>query len=458
MVAMSSSGMAAARISELTLLNASQLFEQKIPLRQRYSPGQVMIKLSEKYIHAIREFVQTIDYEDWYQTQQADHPYTRLVKIVSKLHSDFMDEGNVHHMIQTVVARFMGADGRVERTGLVAKSETSEDAELLVGLIKTEIEAYPCEYELRIELPSAQIFGEFKLELAPGIHLICNPYNFSPYGGKNEALARALIQSSDKNSTYLLIEASGYGDWNTDTPMARGALARARQASFILATYGVTERAWYSEKIARCSLTERASGGRWQLELPQAIAACFSDLTFKLTQLTIYEKKGLSILNVKERPAETDAERVSALTRIVQPVGRYFASAGHCDHPSVAAAIEWYQDSIYADNQTFAYLAACIGLEALLAGNDHLDSMTSRLIDRYSFLLGAGRKERQSLADEYSNVLKVRGKLVHAKQSRLTGEDKRYLDKVQAMLLRVIWRELQSIYQSSQDAIGTSIK
>jgi hypothetical protein len=101
-------------------------------------------------------------------------------------------------------------------------------------------------------------------------------------------------------------------------------------------------------------------------------------------------------------------------------------------------------DACYSDNQTLAYLAACIGLEALLGGGDeHLDDMSRRLADRYAYMLGKARSARQMLQSDYLEILKVRGRLVHARDSRLSGDALGSLERATNMLARVIRHELE---------------
>ena len=72
-----------------------------------------------------------------------------------------------------------------------------------------------------------------------------------------------------------------------------------------------------------------------------------------------------------------------------------------------------------------------------------MDAMSSRLCDRYGFLLGAGRNERERLSLEYRDILNLRGKLVHARSKRLTAGEREKLSQVQRMLAKVIDREIE---------------
>ena len=127
------------------------------------------------------------------------------------------------------------------------------------------------------------------------------------------------------------------------------------------------------------------------------------------------------------------------------------------DVRALVSALEWAHDSIYTENQTLAYLAACIGMEALLGeGQDgkesNLDQMSKRLADRYAYLMGNGRSDRKRLSAEYDEVRILRGRLVHGRKARLTVGEQATLHKAQTMLLNVIWKELRQMRGERQIA------
>jgi hypothetical protein len=179
------------------------------------------------------------------------------------------------------------------------------------------------------------------------------------------------------------------------------------------------------------------------------LVRCFRGIAPNEKKLVVHDElSATTLLLGKSRPAITDDERARALESALHPATRFFRAAKHDDFATVSAAIDWYQDSVFSDNQTFSYLAACIGLESLLGGDEHMDGMSKRLADRYAFLLGKGRSERNALASDYTKVLKLRGTLVHAKTARLTDDDRETLSLAQEMLMKAIWHELHHMYRS----------
>jgi hypothetical protein len=136
----------------------------------------------------------------------------------------------------------------------------------------------------------------------------------------------------------------------------------------------------------------------------------------------------------------------------LQPLVDYFALNNLAEHKSINAAIEWHEDSITADNQTFAYLAACIGIEALLGDEENMDSMSKRLSDRYAYMLGVSKIDRDLRRAQYMSILNVRGKVVHAKASRLGSGELGYLRQAQSILREVIFHELNLLKKSARPA------
>jgi hypothetical protein len=414
--------------------------------------GRKLIKLSGKYRSAIDAYVKGISLEGWYQTPQTNTVYRELVELITNLHGKFMDEGDVHSMLQDEVAYFIfsGPEGRA---GKLSDPMFADDASMLADKILAKIESFPRAYELRVELPAAQFFGDFDSELSARASIVAGPYDFvERYVNMQSALARAL-EVGHKKATYLLLRVEGYGGTDyggnaADAPATREAISLAKQIAFVLTAHGIVDQKAYAVEKARCSLTDLTTKADSRVELPQSAMDCFSSLAFNIENLRVYDySNASSLLGGSNRPTKDDDERLHALTRCMTSVARFFSTASHPDHASIVAAMEWHQDSLYADNQTFAYLAACIGLEALLAGSETLGNMTRQLVDRYSFLMGTSRQERDRLSKDYKHILHLRGELVHAKQSRLGHAERGYLRKVQGMLSQVIWRELQNMYR-----------
>jgi len=182
------------------------------------------------------------------------------------------------------------------------------------------------------------------------------------------------------------------------------------------------------------------------LRLPEFLLRYMQTLVPDWQKLRYYEPGG-TLLGGRMRPPENEGERLEALPVSLHAAKGFFEQCNNPDYPAIAAAMEWYVDSKTAENQTFSYLAACIGVEAILGedGAERMETMTARLSDRYGFLLGVGRQDRKRLAEEYYSVLKLRGTLVHARRKRLTQQEQGLLHKAQALLRALIDKEVRTL-------------
>ncbi|RAN44242.1 hypothetical protein RB25_20520 [Herbaspirillum rubrisubalbicans] len=100
--------------------------------------------------------------------------------------------------------------------------------------------------------------------------------------------------------------------------------------------------------------------------------------------------------------------------------------------------------SHFTGNDTLAFVAGCIGLEALLSDpKENISQMTARLADRFAFQIGKNRAERQALIEKFTRVFDVRGKLVHAKQRALDSSAKEALDLLHDLLDKLLLHELR---------------
>lgn len=232
------------------------------------------------------------------------------------------------------------------------------------------------------------------------------------------------------------------------------ALSVTKQLAFLLNAFKITHPE-YSLKTSKADLKiyERSTSRVEPISLPHGMSKTFGVMKINESKLTIPDdsKKLQSLLAIgATKPATTNEEYIEGFKSSLSPIKEYFSHQEHPDFPAISAAIEWYQDSIESDNQTFSYLAACIGLEALIGTEDHMDAMSKRLTDRYAALMGKGRTDRNALAMKYQTVLRLRGEIVHAKSARLTAKHSSSLSDVQKMLWDVIWHEIKQMYKGNE--------
>ena len=425
----------------------------KQPYSSVNSPHKIVVK--GKYLAPIEKYVSTLIIGENFLFRW-NPECEELQETIVNIHKSFLNKSNALAIIFNLCFELEAENqGRI---GPLSDLNNADLRVLLVGRIKGYLESLPRKYTLRIELPSFPKWGAAILDISKSIRIVAA--NSQP-----NTLATLLrptpIPVNGKVlpnfNTYIEFSASGYSEWSTDSLTASVCLSLAKQCAFILTTHGSCQRN-FSQNKARATLTDDSVGQTMEINLPDSVARCFGQLIPNEKKLLVYDNRGATLLTDAGRPAETDEEKCKAFSNILYDAVRYFESEAHPDFEGISTAIQWHQDSIFADNQSFAYIAACIGLEALFGSDNHLENMSKRLADRYAFLLGKNRSEREKMITEYTSVLSLRGRLVHSKAARLSEADSELLRTAQSMLLNSIWHELYAMYKARVDIASEASK
>jgi hypothetical protein len=258
----------------------------------------------------------------------------------------------------------------------------------------------------------------------------------------------------------LEVTIRGYA--NASSPNSHGlanAVAVAKQLSFLMVYARLGRSASWQRVRATARLTDSVTTQTSEFRLPEGLAIELGSLEADTEVLKVWEQgKGGGLLSGEMRLAQTDAEKLKAFLALPPRVHRFYSRPHLPGFDRVAAAIEWHQDSQQNDDQTLAFLAACIGLESVFGEEEKgMTELTSRLQDRYAFMLGKDREDRKRLAKDFADVLQVRGALVHARATRLRDKDLKQLHKVREMLWQSIHHELKPfISESVKSASGVS--
>lgn len=404
-----------------------------------------------KSLDAITEYADGIVFNDSFPTSD-NAPTAKLRDLIASLHRDCMSEEDARAFLFSELIMF---NQLVSDNGKRCPSD-AEQAGLrirFVAHLKARIEALPDRYVVRIELPSFAELPASEIRISDFARVRIDAHQIESAETKyTSRLAQALSGIAPKAPlvhAHLEIDAVGFCDGSSDSSTASRCHSIAKQCAFLMTVSGAAHNGW-ERKTASATFSPSPYGsGSSEFSLSHSLSKCYGNLTPDRSKWKVYDvKAGQSLLGGQLRSPENDDERISALQESLAPIERFLACAGEPDHESLAAAMEWHQDSIFADNQTFSFLAACIGLEALLGSDVHMDAMSRRLADRYAFLMGRGRTERTALAQRYEAVLNLRGKLVHAKAARLNAEDRSLLYQAQAMLAQLIWHEMHEMYRT----------
>jgi hypothetical protein len=335
------------------------------------------------------------------------------------------------------------------RQGLLSAPENDDLRQDFIGTLKSALESLPRQYSIHIELPRFPDLGAFSIPINDTVELVGVPHDFND---QKNALARALMAPTTDRSVCLKVQSSGYASsFDGSSAVADGLSLAKQSAFFLMAGTALAPLGRFRDVYARATITQVGYPTE-KITLPDGIARFFGGLDLS-DDLEVPDDEGASssasLLTAPNKKAVTPNEKIRAIKIRLARADAFFSHRGHPDFAAICAAIEWYFDAISTSNETLAYLAACIGLEAVLgygeSTQERMDAMTQRLGDRYGFLVGRSRGEREKLAEQYRAVLRARGELVHARKKRLAEQERHHLTQAKSMLWSLIWREIRTL-------------
>ncbi len=287
-------------------------------------------------------------------------------------------------------------------------------ASVLVQEIITSFSRYPRSYTCEISIPHFFPGGldGSTLEIAGGIRL--------------------KLPNEGDSSASLFINGVGYFGRHSESPYAAELITLAKIFSYICRAFS-SAHFFSDNRFALAVVSEDTGSLSIKLELPVDLKSRLESIMVHVSEL---RAATYNIFSSETDRVKEVKESLSALMGIIELLRKK-------EHARIVAAIEWYEDSTTVENQTVALLEVCIGLEALLGEEEDMSEMTKRLCDRLAFTLGRTRDERTRLHAEYLELLKLRGKLVHAKIFRLRPDDEKILRRGRIMLNRMINHEIE---------------
>lgn len=336
----------------------------------------------------------------------------------------------------------------IDATGSRAREDANSGRDQAVDVAATLItllESLPRKYLIQVGLPAVQYWTDFELPLSD--QLILKSSAADSKASVPNALARALLAEEAHllpSPVRLELRLAGFATAHASSPTSAEAISRLKQATFLLTFSGALRPNWSVSRQADATLVDVDSTRAQALRLPSGLASLVGRLEINPEKQKVWESGSKSLLGGDWREAVENSERTAALQASLTVVQRFFSRSHMAGHARVAAAIEWYQDSLINDDQTMAFLAACIGLESIFGEEKGaINELSRRLIDRYAFMLGKDREDRDRLAQQFAEVLAVRGELVHARATRLGARDRKQLAVVQQMLWESIRHEVR---------------
>lgn len=112
---------------------------------------------------------------------------------------------------------------------------------------------------------------------------------------------------------------------------------------------------------------------------------------------------------------------------------------------SIRAAILWYIDSLSNENKTLGFLQTCIGLEAILGDPNYELGLTKTLADRCAYIISTSIKDRKTIRSAFSDLYKIRSKIVHGNSLALDRNNEGCLVWGQDVLNSVIQKEFTKL-------------
>lgn len=316
------------------------------------------------------------------------------------------------------------------------------------------VESLPRQYCLTVSLPSFPAWwSQDEAPLAPDVS-ICVQAESVQVDSQVAKVARALAQRGAPDllphGAFLRIKVAGYGDFAPDAPAVGEATSLAKQVAYLLGAYGVTN-AWGIERQGSCYWTCESDGTPARTGwMSLSLSRMFSCLQVEESSLQFFDTSSGHTLLGSMRGPRTDSEKNIAVRTQLASVRKALAARGVPDYAHLGAAMEWFQDSLAADNQTVAFISACIGVEALIGTEEQSNQMSDRLADRVAFTLGSSRSERERLRQEFRLLLTLRGQLVHGRQRRLAASERDKLRRLQEILDKLIKKELWVLLQNER--------
>lgn len=408
------------------------------------------VRVGKKMMQLIDAYLDQLSFQDGYASTFND-AFNALTAEIVELHKAYIDKHEVAVAVQLVWISHYNQRLQLNPLppqGTLKDAENASYREEVKDGVVQFVESIPRECVYRITLPNIPISYTFDLPITSNIKLISEVIPATSTAGAMSRLASAL----SKPTVELQISLKGY-PFSSRVAYANSEFASlCKQVSYLMAVHGIAADRWSAVKAV--ATVDQDQKGVSSVRLPHSVEGCFSGLQLRQDKLVVMddspEALKKTLLGRGTRPVQGETEFVDSLRSLLVSITRFFECTDDPDFGRIAAAIEWYQDAEFSDNETFAYLAACIGLESLLGQQDNLDEMTNRLCDRYAFMMGRGRREREELHTSYKEILKVRGSIVHAKLAKLPDEDAAKLDKVRVMLQSVIQHELNHMVKRNE--------
>lgn len=385
------------------------------------------VKVKGKSEAIIKSFVQSWTPQTSYEDSESGKA---LRQLICGMHRQWVTESDAH-----LIIRWVPRDALSARSKMWFDPVDDEDKVAMEAAFVEYIESLPKKYELRVPLPRfPNWMPTGAIELAPDVRIV------------TQGLLGLLGGDFSDSRTYLAVDVEGYADHTASASGATKAAAIAKQTLYFLAHTRAAD--FWDSLAATVSTGHFVSKNGILRRASPALHRYAAGIEIMESALRIFSgDSAATLLTNGERRPETDEERREALDHIFSEVRGPLSLRTHADFEYVGSAIEWAVEAATVENDAVSFVLCCIGLESLLGSDEHMTGMTQRLADRYAFLTGTTREDREKRAQAFKDLFELRGRLVHARQRGLSPSESSALAKLKVMLDVSIGVEQRNLWQ-----------
>lgn len=373
--------------------------------------------------------------DSWFDLDRIWPHFQAVAKEVAKHKSEFVRERDASAMLSEIISTYIRVHSGLEEkcSGLLQDLIGEQRLLELANAITKYLVEIP--HRVTAELNISALDSVIETEKSIGKSTYAG-YKAASFLNTSMSSGLGLLAAAvTKKTFYLRVTANGAASWSADSVTNRSVLSSLKillhQAidqnvvKIGAPSNGLKSIFINSHQITKASMITKEEA-IWlrenKIELPLEICILLEKLSFK----------------------DANEEGVSKLLSCLEVPAKLIESNSE-ESVRIKAAIEWSFDSITAEDETMAFLKACIGLEALLGENEASPSLTETLSDRCSYLIATSIKSRKNIKERFKDIYKIRSKIVHGAINHLDRENRVQLEFARHFLRSAIRKEIQYI-------------
>ena len=318
------------------------------------------------------------------------------------------------------------------------------------------LESIPRKYLVFFELPAVHGLGLKEIKLTDDISFVerVGESDFSDIKIPTWSLLGGdYTLTLEKGRLYIRISVDGYTDGTVESSAIKKAYSKFKQVILLSNLSGILKEGQRDLSLGLLGSVSHQifvvnsrdpNIEKYLVYFPQTVSNYISKL--RLNEDILKPPKFETLLETfenKEIPTSNDKAKILK-KRLRYPEKLLKTSDNDENTEPIKSAIEWAFDSHANDNDTLAFIQACIGIEAVI-GDDTKDNITATLADRCAYLLGDSISARKKIRENFEKLYDIRSKVVHGRKACLDDEQRHFLDYAQIMLKRVIGKEISFI-------------